>query len=302
MLTSQTCFAKENDDLGVVSCATLHYIRWMISLIINADDLGANRERDRGIIEAFEQGIVTSASLLANGASFETAAEQAMQAALPVGVHLNLSEGTALNGPIQGLTDQRGRFPGKARTRDFLLRGEFDGEVLRQELRAQIDRVMGAELLPDHLDSHQHCQIFPGMTEMFIALAKEVGIGALRCPCPAEPSGEDPGGSLGEELALYRKLKTCTDKPPTQLFRPDGLWGMPLLNRLDTARLCALLTSLPPGTWELMTHPGYPAPEAPFSGPERQVELAALTSPECAAIIRQRDIRLCSFGEGRCAS
>ena len=49
----------------------------MISLIINADDFGCNIDRDRGILEAFKHGLVTSASLLANGVSFDTAATQA---------------------------------------------------------------------------------------------------------------------------------------------------------------------------------------------------------------------------------
>ena len=49
----------------------------MISLIINADDLGCNAERDRGIFKAFTDGIVTSASLLANGPSFDSAARLA---------------------------------------------------------------------------------------------------------------------------------------------------------------------------------------------------------------------------------
>ncbi len=45
----------------------------MISLIINADDLGSNAMRDRGILEAFQKGTVTSAAILANGPSFNTA-------------------------------------------------------------------------------------------------------------------------------------------------------------------------------------------------------------------------------------
>ncbi len=70
----------------------------MISLIINADDLGSNQDRDRGILKAFKQGIVTSASMLANGPSFNTAVSQVKEAELPVGVHLNLSDGSALTG------------------------------------------------------------------------------------------------------------------------------------------------------------------------------------------------------------
>ena len=43
----------------------------MKSLIINADDLGADEPRNRGIFEAIEAGRVTSVSILVNGNGFE---------------------------------------------------------------------------------------------------------------------------------------------------------------------------------------------------------------------------------------
>src|SRR3977135_13419 len=66
----------------------------MKNLIVNADDLGWTDGVNRGILEAFHNGIVTSTSLLANGAAFAGGAEAARSApGLGVGVHLNLSNG-----------------------------------------------------------------------------------------------------------------------------------------------------------------------------------------------------------------
>ncbi len=66
----------------------------MKNLIVNADDLGWTEGVNRGIADAHRNGIVTSASLLANGAAFESAVEMARSApALGVGVHLNLNDG-----------------------------------------------------------------------------------------------------------------------------------------------------------------------------------------------------------------
>ena len=48
----------------------------MKSLIINADDMGADEARNRGIFEAIEAGRVTSVSVLANGDGFEDAMER----------------------------------------------------------------------------------------------------------------------------------------------------------------------------------------------------------------------------------
>jgi len=274
----------------------------MISLIINADDLGINANRDRGILEAFEHGIVTSASLLANGPSFATAVAQVKEAGLPVGVHLNLADGSSLTGQIKGLTDADGHLPGKQKLRQHLAAGVCDHAAIRNELAAQIECFFDAGLQPDHLDSHQHIQLYPCLTNMVAELAREFGIYAMRRSLPAEPATQDPDGPLGEELVLYRQL--CRNAHANAGIKtPDALWGMPLLNRLDTTSLCQLLENLNKGCWELMTHPGYPFYLGRlFDGPQRQLELQALLSVEAKEIITRRRIRMCTFGDLLCAS
>ena len=277
----------------------------MISLIINADDLGINPDRDRGILQAFREGIVTSASLLANGQSFHAAAAQVKELRLPVGVHLNLADGATLTGEIKGLTAADGTLPGKEQLRQCLAAGGCALKALRKELAAQIERLFATGLQPDHLDSHQHCQLFPCLTSMMTDLALEYDIPAMRTALPQEPSDQDPGGSLRQELTLYRQLahRAHATIRGAGLKTPDGLWGMPLLNRLDTTRLCNLLENLPDGCWELMTHPGYPVDNhRAFDGSQRQVELRALLSVKALEIIARRHIRLRSFGELPCVS
>jgi hypothetical protein len=48
-------------------------------MIVNADDLGLSAEIDRGIFEAHDGGIVTSASVLIDGPDAEAAVRQARQ-------------------------------------------------------------------------------------------------------------------------------------------------------------------------------------------------------------------------------
>jgi predicted glycoside hydrolase/deacetylase ChbG (UPF0249 family) len=275
----------------------------MIRLIVNADDLGSGPLRDRGIFAAFQRGIVSSASLLANGAGFSAAAREVRACRLPVGVHLNLSQGRPLTGAIPGLTDAAGNFPGKAVLRALLLAGNCDRMALRRELLAQIAHVRAAGLTPDHLDTHQHCLLFPSLTGLIAEVAEVCGIRALRLPQPAEPAGSDPAGAVGRELALYRRLAPAARQVlhAAGVWLPQGLWGMPLLNRLDAATLAATLAAIPEGTWELMTHPGYPDPHDPFGGPQRAAELAALTDPESGRLLRARGIELTSFGACACA-
>lgn len=263
-------------------------------MIVNADDLGANPARNRGILEAFTQGIVTSASLLANGAAFSEAVDLAGEAQLPVGVHLNLSEGLPLTGNVPALTDQQGRFRGKKGLRDCLKRSACPIGAVEAEWTAQIERVFASGLIPDHLDSHQHCHLFPPLSTLVMALAQRFRIGAVRCSRPAEPVVDDPDGVVGEELRLYRSLSMCRE--PGQIKMPDGLWGMTLLNRLNTDSLCGVLERLSEGNWELMTHPGYPwEGGSAFEGAARLEELHALTSAQARAIVERRGIRLCSY-------
>ena len=66
----------------------------MRRLIINADDFGLTPGVNRGIIQAHHRGIVTSATLMANGSAFETAAEAARtESNLGVGCHVVLLDG-----------------------------------------------------------------------------------------------------------------------------------------------------------------------------------------------------------------
>lgn len=275
----------------------------MLRLIINADDLGSGSARDRGIFAAFTRGVVSSASLLANGPSFAAAASEVRACGLAVGVHLNLSEGRPLAGPIPGLTDASGGFPGKGALRELLLGGRLDAGLIGRELRAQIETLRAAGLSPDHLDTHQHCLLFPALTPLIAELAADTGIRALRLPLPGEPPSADPPGRLGAELTLYRQLAPAARARlrDAGLWTPDGLWGMPLLDRLDQKSLAKTLAALPSGTWELMTHPGGSDPADPFGGPQRETELAALTAPAIRRLIAERAIALTTFGACACA-
>jgi hypothetical protein len=60
---------------------------------VNADDFGRCEGVNAGVIEAFEKGIVTSASLLVRGNNAREAAEYARRHPdLSVGIHIDLGE------------------------------------------------------------------------------------------------------------------------------------------------------------------------------------------------------------------
>jgi len=295
-LPMKPSFRSANPDIRTAASTA-------IRLIVNADDLGSGPAMDRGIFHAFQKGVVTSASLLANGASFAEAAREARIQGLPVGVHLNLAEGRSLTGEIRGLTTSGG-FPGKAETRRRLATGSVDFQALRSELIAQVGRLFDAGLRPDHFDTHQHTFLFPEAARAVLQAARHFGITAARLPLPVEPATETPEGPLGEELALYRGLAPAAARALQMVgvATPDGLWGMAWLNRIDEPALADILHALTPGTWELMVHPGGCNPADPFATRERETEVVALTSPWIGNLVRQRQIQLIHFGELVCAS
>src|SRR5574341_727397 len=85
----------------------------MKRLIVNADDFGLSEGINQAVMLGYRQGIITSATLIANGAGFAAAVEMARTVgSLGVGVHLNLTEGEPVSAPssIPGLVDARGVF------------------------------------------------------------------------------------------------------------------------------------------------------------------------------------------------
>lgn len=97
-------------------------------LIVTADDFGYDARRDEGIVECFTKGIVTRASLLVNGSSAKTTAVQlAKDNNIPLGIHLNLTEGEPIDDRNWTLKGKNSRFfRGKFGFRDALSRCEIE--------------------------------------------------------------------------------------------------------------------------------------------------------------------------------
>jgi predicted glycoside hydrolase/deacetylase ChbG (UPF0249 family) len=123
-------------------------------VIFNADDFGYSDGINRGIVEAHERGVVTSATLMVNGPRAHEAARIAEEhPKLAVGLHVN--------------------FTNEA---DRLIDLESPKEC-RIELRRQYEHFL--DLLgrkPTHLDSHQHVHRHPMRRLLFEQLADTEGL------------------------------------------------------------------------------------------------------------------------------
>jgi predicted glycoside hydrolase/deacetylase ChbG (UPF0249 family) len=151
--------------------------------VIVADDFGLDSPTTAGILQAFDEGLISATSLLANMPGFDEAVAAAHDRRLQgaVGVHLNLSEGEALTEPIRRcprIADPDGTF---CWTHHFVPKLERDeAYAVGDEWRAQIQRIVAAGIRPAHLDSHHHTHTSWPLGAIAMALAREFGIPTIR--------------------------------------------------------------------------------------------------------------------------
>lgn len=284
-----------------------------MDLIVNGDDFGLTRGVNAGIIQAFREGILTSATLMANGPAFDDAVELARaNPQLGVGIHLCLVGGPAVASAkdIPALADRDGQLP---KTLFVLLTRLSGGWIptrqIEREFRAQIQRVLDAGIRPSHLDTHKHTHTHPRVMEALGRVANEFGIRNVRKPF------EDFRTALGSHTDGHTNTRQVISAvaagTAAPLFRllvrsyglrtPDHFFGLTTTGRLSSKELLQVLELLPPGTSELMCHPGVCDEELEKYPTrlkrERQIELEALTDPDVRRAAEKRGIRLICYEE-----
>src|SRR5258708_1899979 len=75
----------------------------MRKIIVHADDFGMSAEVNRAIVEAFENNVISSTTLMTNMPGFDEACELAHRHRLlgKIGLHLNLTSGYPFSSPIR---------------------------------------------------------------------------------------------------------------------------------------------------------------------------------------------------------
>ncbi len=150
--------------------------------MINADDFGFTSDVNRAVIKAHTDGLVTSATSMANGPAFCELKELAKQfPKLSIGCHVVLIDGEPVLPPakVPSLTQS-------ARFRDDLkafaaraLTGQLDATEIAAEATAQIRKVQAAEVCVSHLDTHKHTHIFPKVLRPLLLAAAECRVRAV---------------------------------------------------------------------------------------------------------------------------
>jgi len=265
-------------------------------LIVNADDLGLHPGINAGILHSHREGIVTSASLCANGAAFEDAVRRLRDAPdLDVGLHLTVvGSETPLVRDLPTLA-RSGRLPHTFALlfRDLAL-GRVRREEIEAEMAAQLTRARDAGLRVSHLDSHQHVHLHPALLPIVIGLAGRFEVAAVRAARRVLPV-------RGVRAALLGMLS----RPASSRVRaaglrtPDTFVGADDSGRLDAARLARLLAGLPEGVSELLCHPGAGTGEIAAAYPDWGFrwddETRALTDPQARECLARHGVTLASY-------
>lgn len=286
----------------------------MKQLIVNADDFGYTRGVNAGIIQGFREGIITSTTLMANGAAFEDAVARAKEnPKLGVGCHLVLVGGKAVapKAQIASLVDAEGKLPATLGSlMAKLSAGRVESEAMVCELRAQTQRVMSAGIQPTHFDSHKHTHAHPRVAEAVMKVAEEFNIKRIRKPFedftsllrPVNGNGWASWKQRATALASlasaprFRRLAQARG-----VVTPEHFWGIAATGRLNVAAILAMMETMPEGTNELMCHPGNYDAELEGSPTrlkrERERELEALMAPEVSEALKANQIQRISFRE-----
>ena len=269
----------------------------MRRLIVNADDFGLTHGVNRAIAELHRAGGLTSATLMAREKATGEAIEIALATpSLGVGCHIVLVGGEpVLPGSFQ---PTMGAFLRR------LISGRVDSAAIETEAGAQINLLQSRGLTLTHIDTHKHTHMFPAVLRPVLRAARKAGIRAVRNPF-------EPPWSLRATLnapwirrnavRLLRALEPTFRRIVAEegFTTTDGCLGISATGTLDLETLNSLLGKLPPGTWELITHPGYNDADLVAAGTRllasRETEREALPS-----INRINQVELIDFsGLGR---
>ncbi len=155
-------------------------------IIVNADDFGYSADTVAATIDAFERGILSSATIMARMPATNHALSFARRRPqFSFGVHLTyVSDG--IEGPVSAVSEvpdlvtERGLFRPSNEVRVRALLRNLPAAQLAREARAQVLVVERAGVPISHVDSHGHLHKFPSIRRALEDVLPEHGIRRMR--------------------------------------------------------------------------------------------------------------------------
>jgi predicted glycoside hydrolase/deacetylase ChbG (UPF0249 family) len=222
-----------------------------MKIIVNCDDLGASTPVNDSIFDLMQQGRVTSATLMMNGAALEDALGRiGTFRQCSFGVHLNVTEFAPLSTHpgLLPLLNAQGEFAGNAqrRPREIPLNASIR-EGVYAEWCAQIERALALGVPVSHLDSHHHVHTRPSLLGILKRVQERYGIRRvrLRANLLSLPISTRKRISLLRQVAWNAALRGFAGAETCDAFAAFSVFHARLLAGFDGR-----------GAIELMCHPG----------------------------------------------
>lgn len=137
-----------------------------MKLILNADDFGLSPSVNKGIVECYNSGLISSTTMMMNTPYTDEAISLAKENNIKnIGIHLNLTYGKSVlpNSEVPSLVDERGVF-------HYVCMLGYYTQYLdaKKELRAQIEKFLASGLKPTHLDHHHYFNEIPNILKAYL--------------------------------------------------------------------------------------------------------------------------------------
>jgi predicted glycoside hydrolase/deacetylase ChbG (UPF0249 family) len=265
---------------------------------------------NRAIVEARAEGIVTSATLMANSTAFDDAAALARsQTKLAVGCHVVLVDGCPVlpRDRVRGLVSSgSGRFTESLS--GFAVRvatGRIDPSEIEAEASAQIRKLQSSGIAITHIDTHKHTHVLPQVLRPLLRAAHGCEVRAVRNPFePIRRSWLRGYTGMWGQYGKVKLLQILAGRFREEVARAgmtttDGTIGIVATGFMDEVLLRRMIDALPEGAWELVCHPGYN--DAALKATKtrlresRAEELRVLTSPNVREMLASSGVQLISY-------
>jgi hopanoid biosynthesis associated protein HpnK len=276
----------------------------MSYLIINADDFGFSQGVNAAIIQAHEEGILTSTSLMVSG----DAAQEAIALAknnphLAVGLHLVLVCGKSVLPPSQipNLVDSQGNFSNNPTQAG--LNYQFNQATraeLRLEISAQLEKFRDSGLNLAHVDGHLHLHVHPVILNILTEFAAEFQIKFIRLPSEELSKNlKIDNRNLFTKIIwsiVFGQLRRYGEGllKANQIKFADRVYGLLQTGDMSEEYLLGLIPQIEAELVEIYSHPDLVNTEINNGG---EVELVGLLSKQVREMLTVKGFELSNYNQ-----
>lgn len=267
-------------------------------VIIHADDAGMSHSVNRATIDAMEQGIVSSASIMVPCPWFkEIAAYAKAHPEKDFGIHLTLN--SEWDNYRWGPVTSRDKVPSLVDKEGYLwdnvpqVAENAKADEVTTELRAQVQRALDFGVPVSHLDTHMGALVCrPDLVEAYVNVGVEFNIPVFFL---RDLGGEVPDAQIRSRalqlLAVLDRHKLPVLDHMTQLYTRDNF-------EQKSRQYLQAITESKPGVQYLILHCGYDDKELQSitaSSKIRDMDRRIFTDPRFIEDVKKCDIRIVTW-------